>query len=142
MAIVFIALFRPETPASAGAFVACLALTAIGFALNMLIGILIGLAAFWTLSSWYLPWFQRALTILFGGVVVPIWFYPGWLEGLTEYLPFRFTHFVPLAVYLGEIPLGEVPSLMTVAGIWIVALAAAVVWVWRAGLKRIVIQGG
>lgn len=142
MAIVFIAIFTPEPPASAGAFLACLALGAMGFVLSMLTGILIGLAAFWTLSSWYLPWFQRALTILFGGVVVPIWFYPSWLERITEYLPFRFVHFVPLAVYLGEIPMEEVPILMVVACIWIAALAAAVVWVWRTGMKRIVIQGG
>ena len=74
--------------------------------------------------------------------MVPIWFYPSWLERITEYLPFRFVHFVPLAVYLGEIPMQEVPILMVVACIWIAALAAAVVWVWRTGMKRIVIQGG
>lgn len=142
MAIVFVALFEPEMPASGAAFLACLALTALGLALNMLIGIAIGLAAFWTLSSWYLPWFQRALTILFGGVVVPIWFYPGWLERLTEYLPFRFAHFVPLAVYLGEIPLREIPALIAVGLLWVVALAAAVGWLWRIGMRRIVIQGG
>ena len=51
MAIVFIAIFTPEPPASAGAFLACLALGAMGFVLSMLTGILIGLAAFWTLSE-------------------------------------------------------------------------------------------
>src|SRR5690606_11757072 len=68
MAIVFIAVFEPERPASAAAFLGFLALCVLGFVLDMLMGMLIGLAAFWTLSSWFLPWFQRALTILFAGV--------------------------------------------------------------------------
>jgi ABC-2 type transport system permease protein len=129
----------PSSPASLAAALVALMF---GILLNYRVEMIIGQSAFWLQDIWYLHWFHRALLSLFSGTLIPLWFYPGALRGLAEALPFRFTAFVPLSLYLGKTPVTSMPELVLYALIWLVVLGMLERLVWARGIRQIVIHGG
>jgi ABC-2 type transport system permease protein len=111
---------------------------ALVFSLLMILGIFIifeliyvvGLLAFWTQATWYLSWYVRAGVAFFGGTVIPLWFYPGALEKLSQFLPFRYISFEAINYYLGKLPLEEAARSTGIAALWWFLLFAAghVLW--------------
>jgi ABC-type uncharacterized transport system permease subunit/sugar/nucleoside kinase (ribokinase family) len=141
-ALVWGALFAIRGPASPGALVSALFFLAAGLVINHQTEMIIGQTAFWLQETWYLPWFHRALLVLFSGSLVPLWFYPEGLRRVAEALPFRFTSFVPLSLYLGKIDPASLPELAAWALGWIAALGLLERLVWVRGVRQIVVHGG
>ncbi|MFJ5309814.1 ABC transporter permease [Streptomyces sp. NPDC088350] len=119
-------------------------------ALSLLLGqwvlyyvmLLIDLCCFWTLRN------QAALLILLfaqdllSGVFAPLWYFPGWFQTMSSFLPFQTTLAVPLSLYVGRIPLADaLPQLALQAG-WVVLFAVLTRLLWHRAARRVVSQGG
>jgi ABC-2 type transport system permease protein len=76
------------------------------------------------------------------GIVIPIPFYPEWLQPVLKYLPFRGLMDIPLRIYVGNIANGEALSEIGLQLFWIVTLIGLGRWLLSRGIKRIVVQGG
>lgn len=113
-----------------------------GVIIIFLINYIFGLLAFWLKSTWYIPWYTGALFKLFGGTFVPIWFYPGFLQRISEVLPFRLVTFEPISIYLGKLPLVSSAYVIFYQLIWIAVLNIAEKMVWNRAQSKISIQGG
>ncbi len=128
-------------PASLAALPAFLVSAVLGNFLFLLIDLCISYSAFLFTDYWFVSWFTQALMQLFGGVTLPLWFYPDALYRVSQALPFRFVVFEPMQIYLGR-GSGS-PWLVVLAQCaWILALLTLERLIWRRCLRRVAVQGG
>ena len=79
---------------------------------------------------------------VFAGAFLPLWFFPAWLGALAAWLPFRYMNFVPVAIYLGRIPTGDLAPTLLLGLAWTLALLGLTGWLWSRAMRRLVVQGG
>jgi ABC-2 type transport system permease protein len=85
---------------------------------------------------------KRVMVDLFSGVVVPIAFFPGWLSGIMQWLPFQAITYLPSSVFTGRTPLSEAAGVFGVQALWFGLLLIPIAITWRAARKRLYVQGG
>ena len=129
-------------PVSAGAFAVFILAAVLGGIIYILVDLIISYSAFWLMDYWYTSWYRRTLFTLFGGTMLPIWFYPKWLRAISGVLPFQFALFVPLEVYLGRIYGSALLHTIGMQVFWIAVLFAIERLVWRRVQHKLVVQGG
>ena len=139
VALIFISILPP---ASTSIFLFFLLAVILGAIIFSLVDLIISYTAFWMTDFWYLSWFKRALFTLFGGLAVPLWFYPEWLRMICEYLPFQYTIYQPLAIYLGRVSPDQIITTIAVQVFWVAVLFLIERIVWRFVQKKLVVQGG
>lgn len=113
-----------------------------GILINFLLSYILGLVGFWYLSVWHLGRLLSDSIRLFSGAFIPLWFFPDVLYQMALFLPFRFIYFVPISIFLGELKICEIPSVLTVQWLWIVFLFCLSQLIWKYGKKKLVVQGG
>jgi len=129
----------PASPAHALAF----GLTLAGaIVLAFYIDYLVGLCAFWVLKVRDLRWLVGIGLSFFSGAIVPLWFFPEWLRAIADALPFRLLFFVPNAYYLGKLDPATLPGYVGQQLMWLAVMALGGTLLWRAAIRRLVIQGG
>ena len=101
-----------------------------------------GLLAFWTQATWYLSWYVGAGLTFFGGTVIPLWFYPRFLEVLTVFLPFRYISFEAINYYLGKASLENAYFSLCISLTWVVLLFIIGQLIWSRAQRKITINGG
>jgi ABC-2 type transport system permease protein len=79
---------------------------------------------------------------LLGGEIVPLVFFPAAVQGFIFLLPFAAMYSTPLLIYVGTIGPDEYAQALGVQLVWIAIFAVIAVFMWRAGAKRVVVQGG
>ncbi|MCL2821436.1 MAG: ABC-2 family transporter protein [Oscillospiraceae bacterium] len=139
IAVIFIGLLPPASVVTLFVFLLSVILGAVIYSL---IDLIISYTAFWLTDYWCLSWFKRALFVLFGGLALPLWFYPGWLYEVCKYLPFQYTIYTPLAVYLGRIPSGQVVFSIALQLLWICILFLLERIIWMYAKHKMTVQGG
>jgi len=136
----FILDFKP--PVSLVSFALFLVTIVNGMILINMINYILGLLGFWLHATWYLYWYLSALFRLFGGTVVPIWFYPQILADITKYLPFRYISFEPIQIYLGKLSIYSSFKVILIQILWILILKALESFVWDRAVRKVVVFGG
>jgi ABC-2 type transport system permease protein len=139
IAIPFLGLGLPVSWTAAGAF--CVAMVAAAL-LSAAIATLMTTTLLWTVSGEGI-WQLLALTMwLFSGTLIPLPFFPEWLQPLVNALPFRGLMDVPFRIWSGHIPPSAViPNLASVVG-WTVALIGLGRLLIARGTRKLVVQGG
>ena len=120
------------------------------FALSFFLGYLVGFflnfilncIAFWTLEISAVQLIMTWVTDLLGGQIVPLVFFPAGVQNAIFALPFAAMFSTPLLIYIGEIPPARYLEVMALQVFWIAALGLVSLVVWRAGARRVVVQGG
>lgn len=135
----FIVHIDVPAPAVLGAFAVSLILGYfVGFALNFLLNCI----AFWTLHISSVQLMVTWITDFLGGELVPLVFFPAAMQQVIFFLPFAAMFSTPLLIYVGQIPPEQYASAMGLQVMWIAILAAGATVLWRAGARRVVVQGG
>jgi len=102
---------------------------------------LIGLAAFVTEEVAPFLWIYQKMVFVLGGMLIPIDFYPVWLQNIARSLPFAYMTYGPARLFVKpdmEIFL----SIMNGQIIWLVILGAIVAVAYAQGTKQLAINGG
>lgn len=99
-------------------------------------------AAFWTEHAMGAIHAMMLLLIFFGGLEVPLDFYPAWLRSVCDALPFRAAFYTPIALLTGTLRGGELAFALAHQVVWLGLLVAAARAVEARGLRRLVVQGG
>jgi ABC-2 type transport system permease protein len=143
LALPFAALFGgvdlPQSPAAGLLYLASLSLA---YMVSVLMGLLIGLTAFWTMEIDGIFTIYAFANQFFGGALVPLWFFPSPLRRFAGLLPFQAQTFIPLSIYTGQSAGMQAIAGLALQVFWVVALAAVARIVWQRALERVVIQGG
>lgn len=79
---------------------------------------------------------------ILSGVVVPIPFFPQFLQNISTYLPFRYVSDLPFRIYTSHIPLNEAWLGIVVQILWLFILIGVGYFLSKKALKKAVIQGG
>jgi ABC-2 type transport system permease protein len=129
-------------PASWSAGLLYLLSLALGYLVATLLGMLIGLVSFWTLQTWGAIAIYDYTNQFFTGALVPLWFFPAWLRQVADLLPFQAQAFIPISIYLGQVPARDIPAALGIQVGWVVVLFALAWAVWQRAMRRVIIQGG
>jgi viologen exporter family transport system permease protein len=136
----FVGVLRP--PPSIEAAAAYVLSVLLACAVVALIGLLLGMIAFWTLETGGMWAIYRFTNLFFAGGLVPLWLFPGPLRTLAELLPFQTQANIPVSIYIGRIAGADILRGLAIQLTWVVLLALFVRWVWSRAVRRVVIQGG
>lgn len=135
----FFGLRLPPSPASSLAW----ALTTFGaLLLACAISTLLNISLFWTLSGDGLSRLAPTAVMVFSGMLIPLPFFPDWLQPVLNALPFRGLVDVPFRLYTGHMPPGDALGLFGFQIAWTVVLIAVGYGVLNRGIRRLVVQGG
>ncbi len=110
----------------------------VGFFLNFILNCV----AFWTLEISAVQLIMTWVTDLLGGQIVPLLFFPAVVQQAIFALPFAAMFSTPLLIYTGLTPPERYAEVMGLQALWIVILGIAATAIWRAGARRVVVQGG
>lgn len=98
---------------------------------------LVGIAAFWlTQTNGLRNVFARLMEVL-GGMIFPIELLPeGIRKNLLDFLPFQFTQFIPISIYMGKLGDRSISELLMLQLLWVGVFAVFYWLVWEKGIKK------
>jgi ABC-2 type transport system permease protein len=102
----------------------------------------VNLAAFWLTDALGVARLAYLVMTFLSGFLVPVAFFPDWLRAVAELTPLPAMVNTPVEVYLGVVVGPDLWRALAIQALWFAALAAAVRAAFRAGVARLVIQGG
>ena len=129
-------------PAGRAAAFAYLLSLILGYGIAVLLALLLGMAAFWTIEINGIATFYRFLSQFFAGTIIPLTFFSGPLRTIADVLPFRYLGYVPAAIYVGEVDGDEIPRALAAQAVWVAVLVGVFWLTWRRAQRRLVVQGG
>jgi len=99
-------------------------------------------SAFWLLDYRGALRIAVALAAFFSGFVIPVRFFPDWLQTLAYATPFPSMLQLPVDVFVGATTGTEVVATLAMQVGWAVVLFAACLAAFSRGTRRLVVQGG
>lgn len=114
----------------------------LAYVVNVLIWMLVGMLAFWMMSSNGVRAVLSVASDFLGGTLMPLWFLPDALRTTLELLPFQAGAFLPASIFAGQVTGMAVVRPFLVQVVWIAVLAACVRVVWSRAQRKLVVQGG
>jgi ABC-2 type transport system permease protein len=103
---------------------------------------LINLAAFWTPDARGVGRFAFGVALILSGFFMPLRFYPDWFVTLCNFTPFPLMVNTSVEIYFGLLTGPALVRALLIQLGWAVGLIALCHLVLRAGVRRLVIQGG
>ena len=137
-AIVWILAGPPPAPAGIPLVVVAMLLA---WAIDFCITALIGLAAFVTEEVTAFEWIYSKILFILGGLLIPLDFYPDWLQGIAKSLPFAYTVYGPARLFVDP-SLSRFAELVLIQAAWLLALGGLVTWLFNRGMRWLSINGG
>jgi ABC-2 type transport system permease protein len=128
-----------QFPASPTAALCYLVSLLLAYMVTVLLGMLIGLVAFWTIRFGGLIGIYLFAGQFFSGALVPLRFFPPHLRSVASALPFQAQAGLPVSIYLGQ---SAAAGSLAIQLFWVLLLSAAVGIFWRKTIQRVVILGG
>lgn len=135
-------IFDPTWPQGVGQWSALAGALVLALLVSFSWRFLVNLAAFWTPNALGVGRFAFTLSWFLSGFMMPLRFFPDWFVRICYLTPFPHTVNTVVEVYLGVL---TGPALLrALAGqlLWFVGLAVAGHLLLRAGVRRLVVQGG
>jgi ABC-2 type transport system permease protein len=111
------------------------------WALNFLVNGMIGLAAFISEEVAPFEWIYQKFAFIFGGLLIPLDFYPRWLQSIAFLLPFPAMTYGPSRLFVTP----ETSLFLSVLGqqaIWSLILGILVAVAYHRGLAYLTVNGG
>lgn len=103
---------------------------------------LVNLAAFWSPDARGIGRIGFSLSQFLSGFILPLRLLPDWFSEFCKATPFSAMINTPAEVFLGILDGPRLGQALLVQAAWFILLSAASVLTMRAGIKRLVIQGG
>ena len=109
--------------------------------LNFCISCLIGLAAFLVEDVNSFMLIYQKLVFILGGLMIPLQFYPDWLQAIAKALPFAAMLYGPSQLFVAP-SLELFVSVMTSQFIWIIICGGILTIAYQRGVKYLTVNGG
>lgn len=114
----------------------------LSMSINWLLAAIFGMWAYTAVSMDALYQVKKHLIRLLSGSIIPIWFFPKWLAGILNVLPFVYIYQLPLDIYIGSATPVEIYNRMMIQLIWAAGLTALFYLLSKKALRRVMVQGG
>jgi ABC-2 type transport system permease protein len=139
---IYILIFDLTYPSSAIQWVLVLAAMGLAWLVSFTWRFLISLTAFWSPNAQGYLRFFFGLSWILSGFAFPLRFFPEWFQNLAYLTPFPALINTPVELFLGQLASSEWLPALAYQLVWAMLLALACHLVLRAGIRRLVIQGG
>lgn len=97
----------------------------------------IGLLSFWFISVFSFSAFVSTLSSLFSGGLIPIELLPEFLQNWSIFLPFRYTTFFPIQIFLQKVDYPMIFGGLVIEVFWILVFYFVSRILWSKGLKQL-----
>ncbi|EMS70568.1 ABC transporter permease [Ruminiclostridium cellobioparum] len=140
--IVSIVLFKMYPPFSLSMAIYFLISTILGYLVLYNLNFIVWISSFWFYWTFSLVTIKDAAVMILSGALLPLWFMPQALVDFINLTPFASIYYVPITIYLGQVPMEEIALVMAKQLIWALGLFIAGKLLWKTALKKLVVQGG
>jgi ABC-2 type transport system permease protein len=113
-----------------------------GVVVLFLIQFMIATMGFWLEAIFGFRDIIVTIDSLFAGRMIPLSALPGLIATISQWLPFQFTLYVPVAIYMGKFSSAGLFGALGLEALWIAVLFGASRLLWRRGLVKYASQGG
>jgi ABC-2 type transport system permease protein len=103
---------------------------------------LYNLASFWLIDYRGVTLVAVTISLLFSGFILPLPFFPDWLEAVARVLPFAAIVQIPVDVFLEKTTGVELVAVLLLQVLWAAILLGLGRLVLNVAIRRVVIQGG
>lgn len=101
----------------------------------------LGLLSFWMENTYGIRFAARVVMEVVAGAINPLSFFPRILHDLFLLLPFPLMIYLPMRIYLGKIPLEQIPFELLKGIAWIAFLVLLYRLLWVKGIRQYVSMG-
>jgi ABC-2 type transport system permease protein len=123
---------------------------ALAFMLSLTLAMLVSFAwrfclnitALWTTDAIGIGRMGFTISMFLSGFLVPVAFFPPWLQTLARWTPFPSTLEIPVQVWLGIVTGPALAGAFVQQLFWVIALTLVARVMLAAGTRKLVIQGG
>lgn len=116
--------------------------TLFGALITFLFYTITGCIAFWTIQSWGINSMIGRITNIMSGAVIPLSFFPEYLQNVNKLLPFGHMAYTPISIYLGNLTGGAIYTNMATQLWWIAFLFVLYKIIWNKALRKYDSVGG
>ena len=109
--------------------------------MNFCITCLIGLSAFLVEEVSPFMWIYQKFIFILGGFLIPLDFYPGWLQTIAKALPFAYIVYGPSKLFVAP-STGLLVNILSMQLLWIVVIGSILILSYRRGVAYITVNGG
>jgi ABC-2 type transport system permease protein len=109
--------------------------------MNFCITCLIGLSAFLVEEVSPFMWIYQKFIFILGGFLVPLDFYPDWLQSIAKALPFAYMIYGPSKLFVTP-SVELLVNILSLQLVWIVVLGLILVAAYRRGMTYLTVNGG
>ncbi len=142
VAIVLFLLFPLKAPATGWAGLAFFVSCFLSLLIFAHVNLLVGMMAFRLHSIQGIMRAKHYLLELLSGLLMPVTFFPGWLENLSRWLPFQDIAYLPASLYLGRFPDAQLWQPLLRQSLWVLGLGLLAAWIWSRESRRLTVHGG
>lgn len=103
---------------------------------------LIATAGFWVVETRAIFAMYMGVSTFFGGFMIPVHLFPGWLQDIAYAMPFLYVFQTPIDIITGFTPTLPPSQLLLHQIGWLTGTLALGYMVMRAGIKKVEVQGG
>jgi ABC-2 type transport system permease protein len=114
----------------------------LGFMLLVALGMLVYISAFYTLSPMGIRILAATSMEFLCGGIIPIPFFPPWMQSIMRFLPFGSIQNTPFLIYKGHVAPAEALQSIGIQALWLMALMLLGRRSMKQALKKVVVQGG
>lgn len=140
--IVSVLVLKLLPPFSTEMFILFIMSTVLGYLVLYCLNFIVWVSSFWFYNTFSLVTIKDAFVLLLSGALIPLWFLPQGVYDFIKLTPFDSIYFVPISIYLGQIPQEEIIFTLVKQVLWIIILGLAGHFLWKAATKKLVLQGG
>ncbi|MBE7105823.1 hypothetical protein FT637_23205 [Bacillus cereus] len=113
-----------------------------GIIINFCVQFFISLLAFVFVEVWGFEIVIGLATSFLSGQLIPLWFFPEFLQKIAQFLPFRGMYDIPLSIITGQVNFQNVLGLLAFQIMWAVGLIIIIRLVVRYFQRVLVVAGG
>jgi len=117
-------------------FIAFMVSVMLAFLLAFFISFNVGLSAFWLKKIAGIRKVRRTLMLFLSGGMIPLSFFPLWIQQVSKFLPFEYIRYVPIQIYLGEFSKLGILGQLGLQIVWIVLLYFLSIFIYKRAFKQ------
>jgi ABC-2 type transport system permease protein len=142
MMLLFSLVFPMIYPTGLGQWIALATAVCLSWLVSFTYRFLINLAAFWTPNARGIGRFAFIAAMFFSGFLMPLRFYPDWLQTMANWTPFPHMLNTVMEVYLGILQGPTLWQALLMQAVWAIGLAVLGQFLLKTAVRRLVILGG
>jgi ABC-2 type transport system permease protein len=142
MMVMFALVWELTVPGSGAQWLALLSACLLAWLVSFAWHFLVNLAAFWTPNARGIGRFGFLITWFLSGFLMPLRFFPEWVQRLASLTPFPHMVNTIVETYLGLLKGPALWQALLLQALWAVILVAAGQLILRRAVRRLVILGG